>query len=588
MRHTNMVFRLGLFVLLLAVPITLTAQEALTQTFTSADGTFTMDYPEGWQASEEDDLIRFSTDQAFMQVNYFDYGERVTALEILEIGTPTALGFSEPEELVVGGYPAVRAVSEDQHHTVINFCNGIMALAIGYVQPGDMPTFEATFAAMLDTIRYEGGDAAACVTPFDALAPITSANAAQVAQVMTLGDETVAVEHVTFSADGKLLAAATLDGSVTLWDAATGETHLVLDGHRQGALSAAFGAGDYQIATGGGNGQVWLWDTTTGETTGRLQRHSSGAESIAFIPDGFLIASGALDGSVRLYDMLDGNEQAPLAEEDDQMPVTSVAFSPDGTLLAAGGGNTIRLWDVEAGTVQSELETEISDIASIAFSPDGTRLVYGGADSTAWVWDMADDHHALLEGHAQAVFALAFSTDGRLIVSGDQGTVRLWDAATGENLVALASPAGEAVNSVAFSPDGTLLASGGASGGVVLWGAAADGGTAQDTAASEDAAASESPDETASETTETTAAEASTTSATTCTITAPGNANLRSGPGTNFERAASIAAGQTAEVDGQATGADGMTWYRLTDGTWARSDVVNAPAECADVPAVTP
>ena len=338
----------------------------------------------------------------------------------------------------------------------------------------------------------------------------------------------------------------------------------------------AFGSGGYNIAVGTGGGQVQMWDAMSGDGYGTMQEHSSGVESVAFTPDGFLVASGALDGEVRLVDIAMGDEGAVLVDSDNLTPVESVAFSPDETMLAAGGGNTIRIWDVESMTVQAILETEIGEITSVSFSPDGTMLVYGGADPAVWVWNLADDNHVLLEGIVDQVFALAFSPDGQTIASADSGAVRLWDAATGANLVELASPSGEAVNSIAFSPTGTLIASASDSGGVVLWGT-----TTADGAASQEAAASESTGETGS-------TEETTTSTSACTITAPSNANLRSGPGTNFERAGSLSAGQTAEVDGQATGSDGMTWYRLTDGTWARSDVVSAPDECGGVPVVTP
>jgi WD40 repeat protein len=197
-------------------------------------------------------------------------------------------------------------------------------------------------------------------------------------------------------------------------------------------------------------------------------------------------------------------------------------------------------------------------------------LAYGGADPAIWVWDLADDNHALVAGGADQIFALAFSPDGRVIASGDAGTVQLWDATTGANLAALTSPS--VVNSVAFSADGSILASGGESGGVVLWGTA-DGG--QEATASEGAG-------------ETTTTEGTTTSASACTISAPGNANLRSGPGTDFDRAGSLSAGQTAEADGQAIGPDGLIWFRLTDGAWVRSDVIDASAECEGVETVTP
>lgn len=587
MRTTNTFFQLILLTLLFTFPTMLMAQEELTQTFTSADGMLTMGYPDGWTAEEEDGLIRFSGDGVFMQVNYYDYGVEVTPLEILEIGASVDYGFSEPENMVLGGYDALQASGQDQVHTVINFCGGMFGLAIGFLQPGEMEAFQPTFNAMLDSIQYGSGDPVSCRSAFADLALISPANAAQVSQVGTFGDAAVPVESVAFHPDGDVLAAGGLDGDVHLWSIVTSDELWVLERHTDGATSVAFAAGGYSVAVGAGNGRAWLWDATFGEVSGRLQQHSSAVESIAVSPDGFLIASGSPDGSVRLYDMLQGDERAPLLEANDT-PVMSVAFNTDGTLLAAGGGSTITVWDVEAATITAELETEISDISSVAFSPDGATLVYGGADAAAWVWDLADDTHAWLEGHDGQVNALAFSPDGGMIISGDASSVRLWDAATGENLATLASPSDLPVHSVAFSPTGTLIASGGEAGGVVLWGTAAGSEAVEEAAASESTVAENTAVENTGETTEATSTSEETTAVSTCSITAPNNANLRGGPGTEFGIAGGLSAGQSAEVDGQAQGADGMTWYRLTDGAWVRSDIVGAPSECAGVAVVTP
>ena len=230
MRCKNALLYLVLLVLLFTFPTALLAQEELTQTFTSADGMFTMSYPDGWTVEEEDDLIRFSSDQAFMQVNYYDYGEEVTPLEVLEIGAAEDYGFSPPENLTVAGYGALRASSEDQLHVIINFCGGIMALAIGYVQPGDMPTYEPTFMAMVDTIQYGEAGPVDCRGPFEGLQPITSANASQVAQLTTFGDETLPVANVAFNPDGSAFAAGALDGSVRIWSTVTGEELIALTG----------------------------------------------------------------------------------------------------------------------------------------------------------------------------------------------------------------------------------------------------------------------------------------------------------------------------------------------------------------------
>jgi hypothetical protein len=73
-----------------------------------------------------------------------------------------------------------------------------------------------------------------------------------------------------------------------------------------------------------------------------------------------------------------------------------------------------------------------------------------------------------------------------------------------------------------------------------------------------------------------------------CTITTTrsGGVNLRGGPGTDFAVQGNLAAGQTVAVDGQAQGADGFVWWHITDGNWARSDVVDGSGDCEGVPAL--
>jgi hypothetical protein len=72
----------------------------------------------------------------------------------------------------------------------------------------------------------------------------------------------------------------------------------------------------------------------------------------------------------------------------------------------------------------------------------------------------------------------------------------------------------------------------------------------------------------------------------TCTVSAGADVNQRSGPGTDFELAGTLAGGVSAAVNGQATGADGFVWWRLGEGVWVRSDVVNETGDCDGVPIV--
>jgi WD40 repeat protein len=288
------------------------------------------------------------------------------------------------------------------------------------------------------------------------------------------------VARVAFSPDGKTLAAATYPARLRLWDAATGRLLRELSGHRRQIYALAY-APDGKALAAGDDAGVHLWDPAAGKEVRTIPHEPDRfaqphLQAVAFSPDGRLLAVGTWHRTVRLWDTTTWQEVRRLGPHPGG--ILSLTFAPDGKALLAGGyDKTLCLWDVATGKVRRQMSEPIDLHAwATAFAPDGKTLL---ATSlwTLYVLDAAGGREVLpFGGHRVSVQALAYSGDGTVLASkGGDGTVRLWDVATGRERGRIAvHPANRYDASLGLTPDGkTVLTGDGRGGSVLFWDAAA-------------------------------------------------------------------------------------------------------------------
>jgi tricorn protease-like protein len=271
--------------------------------------------------------------------------------------------------------------------------------------------------------------------------------------------QTTWAQAVAFAPDGKSLAVAGRDGTIRLWDMATGKKLREWSAHLGEARSVAFSPDGKAVASGGDDFQVYVWEVATGKPLRRLQGHDDVVAAVAFSPDGNTLASAGQDTTVRLWDLAGG--KGPRVLEGHRSWVQSLSFSPDGKLLISGGRDArVLLWDVTAGKQVRRLHGEQGQVWAVAFSPDGRTVASAGNGESLHLWDATTGQELRAIREFQGAYAVAFSPDGRALIGGGKEGVRLWEVATGEVANTLQGRAG-AVLAVAFAPDGRRVGFGG-------------------------------------------------------------------------------------------------------------------------------
>lgn len=253
----------------------------------------------------------------------------------------------------------------------------------------------------------------------------------QTQEINRLQDHTDKINAVSISPDGQLIASASDDGSVKIWN-------------RAGKLITTL--------------------IITNSNITNLKNYQNRVTSVVFSPDGKFIASGNTDKSINLYS-INGKLIHQFSGHNDF--VTSLAFSPDSKILVSGSRDkTIKLWQIDRKFLKT-INAHKGWVNTVIFSPDGKLIASGGEDNLIQLWNITDGKLIkTFTENKQRIKRIQFTHNGKnLISTSDDSKIKIWNL-DGKILQSFSH---DKVNSINLSHDGKTLVSASIDGSIKIW-----------------------------------------------------------------------------------------------------------------------
>jgi WD40 repeat protein len=317
------------------------------------------------------------------------------------------------------------------------------------------------------------------------LEKVLQSNLAQVNERNRLAGHEGEVVDISFSPDGNIIATASQDGTVKLWN---------LEGKQIKSFSAANNAKFWGIsfspkgqilaaASTDGTVRLWRLNGKDIEEVEPLKVSKGWVWDISFSPDGQVLASADSSGTVKLW-QFDGDKFNPdpiyqikahdqVKGEDQE--IHKINFSPDGKFLATASiDNTAKLWRFDGQKIEflRTLKGHTYSVWDVTFSPDSRTIATASSDNNAKLWNLEGKEIKSLNRHQGAVLSVSFATYGQnketvIATASDDNTIKLWNL-KGEEIITLTGH----INGVwraSFSPNGKFLATASRDNTVKLW-----------------------------------------------------------------------------------------------------------------------
>jgi len=252
-------------------------------------------------------------------------------------------------------------------------------------------------------------------------------------KLLTFSGHTNNVNAADFSPDGSKLVTSSNDKTVKIWNASTGALlSTISDAFSQPIYKVDWSSDGSKILAADGSAKVVVFDANTGSQLFSLTEHSGGISVAKFSSDGSRIFTAAHDGTARTWNAADGILNSSFTFSPAQ--TNSGDVSPDGKRLVTVTDNfdqRVRVYDMTTGdlllTFNNGNPVHSHSINQGVFSPNGTMILTSSNDGTSKLWNAFTGEELRTFAHGQA--GGAFTPDSQKVVTTTYTTAYVWNIA---------------------------------------------------------------------------------------------------------------------------------------------------------------
>lgn len=284
---------------------------------------------------------------------------------------------------------------------------------------------------------------------------------------------------IEFSNDGKLLAYI-VDKALKIIDVPTGKLQHTIESEYSQFFSLAFSPCSNLIAVGTEYGEIHIFEVGSGRTLSVCKIPNEEepnvvnyVRSVQFSNDGIHLLSGTVDGKVRIINLNTNAIEKTFWGHSDQ--VVSVMYSPDEKRIASvSWDNKLCIWDVHTGKlIRKETISSIEGerCTAVTYHPDGNTIAVASSDHIITILDRNGNKKEQKTMHFGAINTLCYYPNGKFLLSASyDNTIRIWELDNRKKWDNNARRhSHETISKVLFSPNGDMLLSSSHDKTIKLW-----------------------------------------------------------------------------------------------------------------------